>query len=441
LTDFFEKLNKAKHKIRMKPEAKNTMRGRLYDFMEANPVRESLFAHFKAPRLRGLFFGMLHLRAYKPAPLFAVITIFVLAGGGLSYAAEGALPGEALYPVKVRINEEVRAVLALSQDSKADWEAARVERRLEEAAKLSLRGEVSEKAKTELAERFEKNSGLVEKRIAMLESAGEEKTAVDIASRLEVSLRAHGQVLSQIGTEEEHDEEKGGAEGETASSTASGSLAVSAGSGPESNRGLLSRELSHELQSIIRTRLSLESRIEKNDGKPETKEAAEGKLKAAEHIIAAVRAYLESKGSGVDASTTARIEARIADAERLNEEAAEKLERGLYGEAFTTSNKIFRIVQELRVFFEAQDRISVMVKFRGNAFVEDDYHGVDAEAGGEEDNENDEIGEDGLPQARSEDEPGEDDEHGNSGKDGEGEQKSNDSGIQATTTFEFQDVL
>lgn len=43
-----------------------------------------------------------------PMPVF-VLLLAVLMGRGTAFAAEGALPGEPLYPIKIYVNEEVRA--------------------------------------------------------------------------------------------------------------------------------------------------------------------------------------------------------------------------------------------------------------------------------------------------------------------------------------------
>src|SRR6185369_7748217 len=53
---------------------------------------------------------------FKPMPIF--IAILVLLGGGTSFAAQNALPGDALYSVKVNVNEQVEGLLSLSAESK-----------------------------------------------------------------------------------------------------------------------------------------------------------------------------------------------------------------------------------------------------------------------------------------------------------------------------------
>ena len=64
-------------------------------------------------------------------PIILILAL-MFGGGGISYAAEGAVPGDALYPIKVSVNEEVRDLVAFSPEAKADWETRRLERRLAE---------------------------------------------------------------------------------------------------------------------------------------------------------------------------------------------------------------------------------------------------------------------------------------------------------------------
>ena len=86
--------------------------------------------------------------SFKFMPI--AILLIVLLGGGVSFAAEGALPGDALYPVKVGVNERVRAALALGLEADAEWNVRQIERRLEEAEELSAEGELNAETRTEI---------------------------------------------------------------------------------------------------------------------------------------------------------------------------------------------------------------------------------------------------------------------------------------------------
>jgi len=156
----------------------------LVQFIRVHPVREDTPFH------------LLLTKKY----MFAAIAIIlaVALSGGVTYAAEGALPGDALYPIKVRINEEVRAALATSAEADADWDARRVERRLEEAAVLAATGELDAETRVHLEERFAVHAERVKARVEKLEQAGKVEQAERVFERLAVSLQVHERILDEI---------------------------------------------------------------------------------------------------------------------------------------------------------------------------------------------------------------------------------------------------
>lgn len=137
----------------------------------------------------------------KPAAVALIALLAVSSGAGISYAAEGALPGDLLYPVKVSVNEEVRALVAFSPEAKAELEARRAEKRLTEAVVLASEGKLNAEAQAELASRFEKHADRAAAQVALLE-AHDAPVAVDVASRFETRIAAHLEILDEVtGTE------------------------------------------------------------------------------------------------------------------------------------------------------------------------------------------------------------------------------------------------
>jgi hypothetical protein len=70
---------------------------------------------------------------------FAVMAL-AIGGAGVTYASTQAVPGDALYAMKVRVVEPTETALAFSAEAKADVAVAHVERRFREAATLSAEG-------------------------------------------------------------------------------------------------------------------------------------------------------------------------------------------------------------------------------------------------------------------------------------------------------------
>lgn len=187
--------------VRLSAEEKTFVRSRLIAFIEALPSRSpsptpSLLHSFTFLRFRQ------HLRNRlvfipKFAPALAVLLLSVSASGA-AYAAEGALPGDFLYPLKVRVNEEARSALALSPQAKAEWEARRAERRLEEAEKLAALSRLDPEAGEAVEESFVSHAEKVNERIADLESDDEIEAAAELSSRLESAIDGHDEVLAAL---------------------------------------------------------------------------------------------------------------------------------------------------------------------------------------------------------------------------------------------------
>ena len=184
---FAEQLKKQSESIRMSVDEKAQLRERLLSFMEYHPMPggqavdlKSLVKESKKP--------LLSLDAWLWGRLvggFAVMILVVVPA-----LAENALPGETLYPVKVRFNEEVRGAMSSSPYAKIEWETERMERRLAEAQVLSEAGRLTPEAEAEVAGAILEHSAAAKSNIETLRvSDNDEAVMAEIAlsSALEVS--------------------------------------------------------------------------------------------------------------------------------------------------------------------------------------------------------------------------------------------------------------
>lgn len=96
----------------------------------------------------------------KPRAMsYALVTLVLLVTTvGTSFAAEKAVPGDLLYPIKVSVNEPVVGLLAIDPVSKAVWEVKKAERRLAEAQTLASEGRLTEDKRIEIENRFNEHS-------------------------------------------------------------------------------------------------------------------------------------------------------------------------------------------------------------------------------------------------------------------------------------------
>lgn len=120
------------------------MRALLAEYAAWKPVRSA-----PIPPAAGFF-----ERTRRPfAALAGAFATLLLVTGGVSYAAEGALPGDLLYGVKVGVTESLMTALTPAGDAQADWQIEIAERRLHEAAELAHAGRLSTSTEAALAAR------------------------------------------------------------------------------------------------------------------------------------------------------------------------------------------------------------------------------------------------------------------------------------------------
>lgn len=137
----YKNIFKGLQHLTMTAEQKARGRAALQAYVAAHP------APIQKP-VRSFFF------TYQSMSTVAFLLVLVL-GTGTSYAAEFSLPGDLLYPIKVTLNEEVRAALTTDQKERALWEVERAERRITEAAQLAAAGKLDERTREELDQQIE----------------------------------------------------------------------------------------------------------------------------------------------------------------------------------------------------------------------------------------------------------------------------------------------
>lgn len=264
----------------------------------------------------------------KPMPII-ILLIIALAGGGTSFAAQGALPGDILYPVKINVNEEVQGTFAFSPEAKVAWETEKANRRLGEAATLTSENRLSENARLQLENQLNKNTDRVKVELKEIESNNPEEAA-DLASNFEVLLRAHGTIFNGIITP---------SASSSATTTAKFRLAITGA-----------------IAKAVEARVDAEDHVvaEGEHSSAGTKAAAEGKIGAATNVIASVRAFVEEKKSTLGALSVVSAEAKLQSADSLLADAKVKLDAGQFAEAFRLASQALRTANESRLTIETR---------------------------------------------------------------------------------------
>lgn len=189
------------HTHTLSSDKKDALKTHLVAYMNKHPFNAGGVRPIHTSR--SIFVLFTGLTRYKYMPIALIIALVL--GGGTSYAAEYALPGDTLYPIKINVNEEVRSALAISPEAQAEWDTTRAERRLGEAVTLAAEGKLSAETRTDLQTAFEVHTNQAQTLFAQIEERGRTEEAVIGRTKLEASLQAHSQLLSEVEAEHSDD--------------------------------------------------------------------------------------------------------------------------------------------------------------------------------------------------------------------------------------------
>ncbi len=164
MNTFFTQLKNDTEKIRLSESERSLMRSSLEEAMRYSPMR--------APNTHS------SRRGLSPKILAVGLSVALVAGGSVAYAAEGALPGDTLYSVKLEVNERVLEVTAVSTEAKVAWYGRATERRIEELAKLAYESKLTPDTALELEARIEESATKGEMLVAETEEPSKAIRAV-----------------------------------------------------------------------------------------------------------------------------------------------------------------------------------------------------------------------------------------------------------------------
>jgi hypothetical protein len=326
-TKFEQFIDEAKA-VRLTAIEKRDLRRKLLEYVQMRPIRTE--TTYRLPLVEGATNtrGQLsHFSIFSFKFISGVTALFLMVGTGVSWAAEGALPGELLYPVKVAVNEEVVARLAAGGEGKAQWEGKRIERRLVEAEQLVVAGKFDSTAQALITSSLENHLSKATTEIKNIAIEPSKIAAAnDLSVRLESKLRMHTQILSGL-------EGDGGdsADG-IASAAAAGAMAV-AEVRAEANEKTLANE-------SISKQAALDHQLSSAKAKKELEDLITSNSDADLDVKDAVAKQLE----------------RIAE---LEISGKSKLEAGDYTGAFADYQKTVQLVEEAKVLFGVKKNLNI----------------------------------------------------------------------------------
>ena len=125
------------------------------------------------------------------------VLFVLLVGGGTAYAAQGTLPGDILYPIKININEPVIGALAFSASDEANWQTEKIDKRVIEAEELARQGRLSGVSTENILASINNSVDVLDKNISDLNGIDIEK-ANNAKLDLAVNSDIHSKVLTEI---------------------------------------------------------------------------------------------------------------------------------------------------------------------------------------------------------------------------------------------------
>lgn len=185
---FAEQLKKKTENIRLRTDERNELRERLLAYMEYHPLTESQQLSGRRLARRERSAHAWFMNSWFVARMVSITAVFFLMV--VPALAERALPGDILYPVKVRFNEELRGALVSSPYQKIEWETERLERRVAEAQLLADAGKLTPDAEADVANAIRSHSAAAQHNIDSIRISDREEAAIatiNLASALEVS--------------------------------------------------------------------------------------------------------------------------------------------------------------------------------------------------------------------------------------------------------------
>ncbi|HYF13298.1 MAG TPA: DUF5667 domain-containing protein, partial [Candidatus Paceibacterota bacterium] len=393
-----QKLRDEAFKISLTPQERASMRARIFESMR--PVGGEVVHRTKSPYF---FF----------APRFAMSMaafLIVALGGGTAFAAQSSLPGEPLYPIKIYVNESVAEALSVTEEAKVTFHTNAAQERLREAQELTARGELDASVAAQIEENVEKHIAKADA-IALALHDVDPAAAVDAEVHIESALTVQSDILDKLSMATPDEETKKNSSSialRVRSRGSAGAFSMQA-TAPAIEATMMALDAppttTEDTSTNTRSMKSANKAVSVSASTTQKKIAAQLEKKANKELRDAKTEFTRSRVS-LNASTTAKIETRIAALEKDMENGRAQLNAGAYEIARETFTSVYKGAIELEANIKASKKFNRDLVRR---FLNERYFGIDTDE--EEKNEREE---------RNEAKSGKDGEDGKSGSSGSG---------------------
>lgn len=332
--------------VTLSQKEREGMRLSLIDFMNSHPVREGISSRLSFMDWDGII--NIKVLTFRKSMILGLIIALVM-GGSVSYASESTLPGDTLYPIKVYVNENVREALAFSAQAKAQLAVDLANRRLEEAGKLAVKGDMNTQLEQTVNAHVEQQIKDAQEKVMELK-AKDATVATEVGVDLGSVLSAHSIVLQKAQEQKQEEHNEGAVHSiETLSTIVAQAEQQTGNEDEEDNAPIVAAALLESTTSASVNTAATSS--------PQEQQAAQGKEKAAQNKLAeAAKKIAAVSDTNQTASTTAEV--RFAQAQAMFAQGETTLAAGAYGDAFKAFKQTIRLAQEAKLLANLQDEFT-----------------------------------------------------------------------------------
>ncbi len=134
----------------------------------------------------------------KFAYVTGIFLILAMTGGTLAYADEFSLPGDFLYGVKRNITEPIRDAFTTTAVARAEWEARKAIRRLNEAEDLARKNNLTSEQRVSIENDFNENVAAFHANLRAISTST--NRGQEIKNLFEQLMKGHSGILKTIGS-------------------------------------------------------------------------------------------------------------------------------------------------------------------------------------------------------------------------------------------------
>lgn len=183
-------------------KAIDELKGVTMSHKEKSAMKAHIMSSKPSPYLFMSFYA--HKIVYSVA---VMLFVFVTGGGSAAFASLRSLPGDTLYPLKVKVVEPVTAAFIFSPEKRAEYGTTLAINRLVEAETLSKENRLDVEKEEELKTLLSIHADTLNKNVEKIRKSEKNKDADTLVVNFQAKVTEHATALEQL-TKLEADEQK-----------------------------------------------------------------------------------------------------------------------------------------------------------------------------------------------------------------------------------------